>query len=73
MIHIKIYNKGHGKTHIYANADCPGQQMAAQLTALLMTTCQIARDATTEPDKDKFLQMMSVAWDAETKRRESET
>ena len=73
MIYIKIYGKGHGKTHTYVKADCPGQHMAAQLTALLMTTCQIARNATTEPDKDKFLQMMGVAWDVEAKRSESET
>ena len=65
MIHIKIYDKGHDETHIYAKAHCPRQQMAAQLGALLVATCQIARDAISGLDKDKLLQMMSTAWDIE--------
>lgn len=68
MIHIKIYGKGRGKTHIYANVDYSGQQMADQLTALLMTTCQIARDAISGLDKDEFLRIMGRAWDMQEER-----
>lgn len=73
MIHIKIYDKGHDETHIYAKIKCPADQRSAQLGALLIATCNIARDAMTDLDKDKFLQMMDRAWDVKTKRRESET
>lgn len=65
MIHIKIYGKGRDKTHIYATCRCSGQQMTAQLSALLVATCQIARGAMTKPDKDAFLLAMSAAWDAQ--------
>lgn len=69
MIHIKIYNKGRSKTHTYVKAHCPMQQIVAQMSALLIATCRIARDAMTDADKDKFLQMMGAAWDAESERR----
>ena len=72
MIHIKIYDKGHDETHIYAKCRCPRQQMSAQLGGLLVATCHIARDAISGLDKDAFLRMVSTAWDAETERRESE-
>ena len=39
--------------------------MTAQLSALLVATCQIARGAMTKPDKDAFLLAMSAAWDAQ--------
>lgn len=73
MIHIKIYNKGRSKTRTYVKAHCPMQQIVAQMSALLIATCRIARDAMTDTDKDEFLQMMGAAWDAESERRESET
>lgn len=65
MIHIKIYDKGHDETHIYAKCRCPEQQMSAQLGGLLVATCQIARDAISRLDKDAFLRMVSTAWDME--------
>ena len=73
MIYIKIYGKGRDKTHIYTKADCKGDQIGPQVTALIVTTCQIAREAMAGLDKDEFLQMMGAAWDAESERRESET
>ena len=73
MIHIKIYNKGHGKTHIYAKADCPRRQMGAQLAALLVSTCKIAHDALAGLDRDTFLQMMGAAWDEAKEGGKSET
>lgn len=73
MIYIKIYGKGRDKTHIYTKADCKGDQIGPQVTALLVTTCQIARDAISGLDKDAFLRMMGTAWDMEAKRSESET
>ena len=73
MIHVKIYDKGHDETHIYAKIKCPADQKSAQLGALLIATCQIARDAMTDLYKDKFLQMMGRAWDREAKRSEKET
>ena len=65
MIHIKIYEKGHDETHIYAKCRCPRDKQSSQLGALLVTTCQIARDAMAGLDKDAFLRMMSMAWDME--------
>ena len=65
MIHVKIYDKGHDETHIYAKIKCPADQRSAQLSALLVATCQIARGAMTKPDKDAFLLAMSAAWDAQ--------
>lgn len=73
MIHVKIYDKGHDETHIYAKCRCPRDKQSSQLGALLVATCQIARDAISGLDKDAFLQMMDRTWDVETKRRESET
>ena len=69
MIHIKIYDKGHDETHIYAKCRCPGDKKFAQLGALLMAACQIARDVQTGLDKDAFLRMMGRAWDAQEERR----
>lgn len=68
MIQIKIYEKGRDETHIYTKCRCPEQQMSAQLGALLIATCRIARNATTKPDKDAFLRMMSTAWDIEQEK-----
>lgn len=65
MIHIKIYDKGHDETHIYVKCRCPKDQTRPQLGALLVATCQIARDAISGLDKDKLLQMMSTVWDME--------
>ena len=73
MIQIKIYEKGHDETHIYAKCRCPRDKQSSQLGALMVATCQIARDAISGLDKDAFLRMMGRAWDAETKRSESET
>lgn len=73
MIHIKIYDKGCDEAHIYATCRCPKDQTRPQLGALLVATCQIARDAISGLDKDKLLQMMSTAWGAEAKRSGSET
>lgn len=73
MIYIKIYGKGRDKTHIYAKIKCPADQRSAQLGALLIATCNIARDAMTDLDKDAFLQMMGDAWDAEAEGSASET
>lgn len=68
MMHIKIYDNGCDEAHIYATCRCPRQQMAAQMSALLIATCQIARSAMTKPDKDAFLLAMSAAWDAQEER-----
>lgn len=65
MIHIKIYDKGHDETRIYVKRRCPKDQTRPQLGALLVATCQIARDAISGLDKDKLLQMMSTVWDME--------
>ena len=73
MIHIKIYAKGRDETHIYAKIKCHADQKSTNLGALLIATCQIARDAISGLDKDAFLRMMGAAWDAEAKRSESET
>lgn len=68
MIHVKIYDKGHDETHIYAKCRCPRDKQSSQLGALLVATCQIARDAMAKPDKDAFLRMMSTAWDIEQEK-----
>ena len=65
MIHIKIYDKGHDETHIYAKCRCPRDRQSSQLGALLVATCQIARDGLSGLDKDTFLRMMGRAWDME--------
>ena len=68
MIHIKIYDKGHDETRIYVKRRCPKDQTRPQLGALLVATCQIARDAISGLDKDKLLRMMGAAWDAVEER-----
>ena len=73
MIHIKIYDKGRDETHIYAKIKCHADQKSTNLGALLIATCQIARDGLSGLDKDAFLRMMGTAWDMEAKRSESET
>lgn len=64
MIHIKIYGKGKDRTHCWCKINCRTQDKSAEVSALLLTVCDIMRSASGDNmSRDKFLEAIGKAWD----------
>lgn len=64
MIHIKIYGKGKDTVHQWVKINCQQRNKSAEVSALLLTVCQIMRSASDgNMSRDEFLEAMGKAWD----------
>lgn len=73
MIHIKIYGKGKGMVYQWARIKCQPHNKSAEVSALLLTVCDIMRSASGDNmSRDKFLEAMGKAWDYKEDNDEQE-
>ena len=73
MIHIKIYGKGKGMVHQWANIKCQPHNKSTEIAALLLTVCQIMRSASGGTiTRDKLLEAIGRAWDYKEDNDEQE-